>query len=258
MLSWMAPGIWPKGRGIPEIEDTIRQIIQTKLAREYAQKIGLDKRADYVSVVKNKENEVRVNTLYYNEIFGKAEPTEDEQRNFFESHRENYKLVERSQLARIETVNGNLAGKVAQMWRSGRSFEDVQAMAIREDRTVVSLARTFDVPRGQEPPLDSLVYSGKAGDIIGPVFIPGGSNPDGTARTERWVVAQIMEIKPERLMTYEEASSYVKEHAKNHAAEMALEKFLEEARQKHPVKIDTKALNAITFEMLNKTPGPSA
>jgi len=249
-LSWMAPGIWPKGNGVPEVEDVIRQMMRTKLMREKAIQLGLDKDPEYVSVVKKKENEVRVNTLYYQTITGSITLKEEDYRDFFEKHRDNYKVVERSQQARIETTDEDLAKKVAEMWKGGRPFAEVEAMARRQDRDLVSTPRSFDLPRRDDDPLEQAIYANDPGAVVGPVFVPAGSDPDGTPRPARWVVAQALEIKPERLMTYDEAKTHIQDATRAATAEQALTKYLEGVRAKHPVKINEKELESITPAML--------
>ncbi len=250
MLNWMAPGIWPKGNGVPEVEDIIRQMLRTKLMRERAMKLGLDKDPEYVTLVKKKENEVRVNTLYYTHITGSITLGEKDYRDYFEKNRSGYKIVERSQQARIETKNEELARKVAEMWKGGRPFAEVEAMAKRQDPNLASVARTFEIPRIDDDPVEQAIYSSDPGTVVGPFLVPAGTYPDGTPREERWVVAQAHEIKPERLMTFDEAREHVIEAARAATAEAALKTYLDEVRAKHPVKINQKLVDAVTPAML--------
>lgn len=253
MLGWMAPGVWPRGEGTADVEDCLRQMLREKLYREQATAEGLDRSPEYLAIVKRKEMEMRVNQLYYRGILGKVELTDTDLRDYFEQHRQDYKVAERYQLARIQTVNQALAARAAELWRSGRTFEELEAIVRRDDPAAGIVARTMETPRGNEPPVDTLVYAGKPGDIIGPVLVPPSA--DGQQiRPAGWVVAQILDTRPERLMTYEEAEAYVKTNAKTEAADVELKKFLAEAEKKFPVKINQAAVDAISSEVLKEPP----
>lgn len=246
-LGWMPPGVWPRGNGQFEVEEVIRQILRTRLFRQRALELGIEKSPEFVALVKKKENEMRVNSLYYKGIVEKINPGETELRDFFEKFRENYRILERSKQARIVTVDSTLAVEVARMWRSGRSFDELAALVAERDPRSASTASSNEIPRGGEPPMDAVVYSGRIGDIVGPVFLPESTSEAGTAPA-RWVVAQILDTRPERFMTYDEAKTMIVDHAKAHYAEEELKKLLSDLKVKYPVVINEDALKALTPE----------
>lgn len=240
-LGWMPPGVWPSGQGVDEIEEALKQMIRTKLLKEKATELGLDKSPEYVALIKKKENEIRVNSLYYNEIQGKVDLSDTDLRNYFEAHRQQFLIRERASLSRMETANSDLAQRAAAAWRAGKSHDEVEALVRREDSKARTTAETTDpqfmTPRGNEPDLDEVVYSEatKIGDVVGPTWVPGQGGG-------RWVVARVLDRQPERVMTYDEASEFVKQSARNAAADEALKKLLDELKKRFPVKINDKTV----------------
>lgn len=243
-LTWMPPGVWPSGGGVDEIEESLKQILRTRLLMERAKKLGLDTSPEYVNLIKKKENEIRVNSLYYNEIQGKVSLTDADLRSYFEAHRSDFQIRERASLARMETADSTTAARAAVAWRSGKSRDQVEAMVKAADPAARTTAETMDPqfmsPRGSEPDLDEGVYAEatQIGDIVGPVWVP-------SQKGGRWVVAKVVDRQPERAMTYDEAAEYVKTSARTAGAEEGLRRMLEDLKKRFPVKVNEKNLNSI-------------
>jgi peptidyl-prolyl cis-trans isomerase C len=255
-LSWMPPGLWPSGKGLDEIETLLRQMTRTKLYRDHALSLGLEKTPEYVRMIQKKESEMRVNGLYYNGIVGSIQLTDADHREFFEAHRDNYKIADRYRLSRIETPDSAVAQLAWRNWRTGKDFNDVESLVKGLDPTAGAVAATFEIPKGQSPPVDDLVFQGQVGDIIGPVFLESTVLESGQTLPPRWLVAKILDIKPERQMTYEEAQSFVVEHAKTARAEEELKKILDGARTTFQVKVDEAAMAKVTAPMIQEAPDP--
>jgi peptidyl-prolyl cis-trans isomerase C len=249
LLGWMAPGVWPRGGGVEEIEEVLRQMMREKLYREQALAEGIDREPDYVASVKRKEMEIRVNQIYYRGIVANLKLTDADLRSYFEQNRDGYRVAERCQLARIQTADSALAARAAGLWRSGRPFDQLDALVRKSDPRAIVTPRTMETPRGYEPPVDTLVYAHRAGDIVGPVRVPRFVT-EQEDRPAGWVVAQVLDIQPMRLMTYDEAAPYVADQAKAAAADRELKKVLEDAGKKFPVRIRQKALDKITPDMV--------
>lgn len=243
-LTWMPPGVWPSGQGTDEIEEVLKQITRTKILMEKAKALGLDTSPEYVNLIKKKENEIRVNSLYYNEIQARVNLSEVDLRNYFEANRKLFLVRERASLARMETADAELAKRAAAAWRSGKSHSEVEALVKAGDPGARTTQETTDPqymsPRGSEPDLDESVYATTTnpGDIVGPLWVAGQGGG-------RWVVAKVLDRYPERAMTYEEATDYVTTSARNAAADEALRKLLEDLRNRFPVKINEKVVTAL-------------
>jgi len=255
-LSWMPPGLWPSGKGLEEIEALLKQMTRTKLYRDHAISLGLEKTAEYVRTIQKKESEMRVNSLYYNGIVGGITITDTDKREFFDAHRDNYKIADRYRLSRIETPDSAIAQLAWRNWKTGKDFEDVASMVKGLDPTAGATAATFEIPKGQSPPVDDLVFAGQVGDIIGPVFLESSVLESGQTLPPRWLVAKILDIKPERQMTYEEAESFVADHAKTARAEAELKKILDTAKVTFQVKVDEAAMAKLTAPMIQDAPNP--
>jgi peptidyl-prolyl cis-trans isomerase C len=255
-LSWMPPGLWPSGKGLDEIETLLRQILRQKLYRDHAMSLGIEKTPEYVRIIQKKESEMRVNGLYYNGIVNNINLSDTDKRDFFEAHRDNYKVADRYRLARIETPDSAIAQLAWRNWKTGKDFADIESLVKGLDPTAGAVAATFEIPRGQSPPVDDLVFNGQVGDIIGPVFLESTVLESGQTLPPRWLVAKILDVKPERQMTYEEAESFIAEHAKTARAEAELKKILDEARVTFKVKVDDAAMARVTAPMIQEAPNP--
>ena len=64
-------------------------------------------------------------------------------------------------------------------------------------------------------------------------------------------------IKPERLMTYEEAETFVADNAKTARAEEELKKTLDTARVTFKVSINEAALGKLTATTIQEAPNPA-
>lgn len=260
-LTWMPGGVWPSGQGREEVEETLKQIIRSKLTREKALKLGLDKDPGYVATVKKKENEIRVNSLYYNEIQGKIELTDADLHNFFEANRKNFLILDRYLASRMESADSTAMARAVADWKAGKSHEAIEAALKKADPaarvTGEVVDQQFMTPKGKEPDLDSVVFAETTniGDVVGPVWVP---QPTGGPRAGRWVALKLLDRQPERLMSYEEAGEYVKQQAKAAAGDDALKKALDEMKQRFPVKVDEKELARVRLQDLVAADKPAA
>lgn len=252
-LSWMPAGVWPSGQGREEVEETLKQILRTKLTREKAIKLGLDKDPQYVSIVKKKENEIRVNSLYYNEIQAGITLSDTDLRNYYETNRKNFVILDRYLASRMESADSTALAKAAADWRAGKPHAAIEAALKAADPqarvTGEVVDQQFMTPKGKEPDLDSVVFAEttNVGDVVGPVWLAQatvGSNGG------HWVVLKLLDRLPERFMSYEESLEYVKQQAKASAADEALKKALEGMKQRFPVKINEKALAGLRAQDL--------
>jgi peptidyl-prolyl cis-trans isomerase C len=246
-LSWMPPGIWPSGKGLDELELVLRQILRQKLYRDHAMSLGLEKRPEFVRTIKKKEMEMRVNNLYFNGIVASITPTEEQKRSFFELHRDHYKILDRYRLSRIDTADSTVAVLAARTWRTGKDFADVESMVLGLDPAARTVAGSAEAPRGQSDALDQVIFDErtKIGDVIGPIWLEAIVDETGTTSPPRWTVARILDVKPERFMTYDEAQALVAEHTKTSLTEEALKALLTECRTRFNVKVDEAAVAAL-------------
>ncbi|MDZ4803364.1 MAG: peptidyl-prolyl cis-trans isomerase [Candidatus Eisenbacteria bacterium] len=256
-LSWMPPGLWPSGKGLDEIETLLRQMTRTKLYRDHALALGLEKTPEYFRLIQKKESEMRVNGLYYNQVLGAIQLTDTDRRNFFDQHPENYRVAERYRLSRIETPDSSVAVLAYRAWKTGKDFADIESLVKGLDPTAGAVAASFEIPRGQSAPVDTVVFQSRIGDIIGPIFLESTQLESGQTLPPRWLVGKVLDIKPERLMTYEEAESFVAEHAKTARAEEDLKKILEDARVTFKVKVDDAAMAKLTAATIQEAPKKS-
>ena len=170
------------------------------------------------------------------------------------SIRENYRVAERYRLSRIETPDSSVAVLAYRAWKTGKDFADVESLVKGLDPTAGAVAASFEIPRGQSAPVDTVVFRSQIGDIIGPIFLESTQLESGQTLPPRWLVGKVLDIKPERFMTYEEAESFVAEHAKTARAEDDLKKILEDARVTFKVKVDDAAMTKLTAATIQEAP----
>jgi peptidyl-prolyl cis-trans isomerase C len=258
-LTWRPPGVWPSGKGLDELEIILRQLLREKLYRDHAYSLGLEKRPDYVRTIKKKEMEMRVNNLYFNGIVATITPSEQQKRDFFERHRDHYKIVDRYRLSRIDTADSTVAALAARTWRTGKDFADVESMVLGLDGAARTVAGSPETPRGQSDVLDQIIFAEttKIGDVIGPVWLEATVDESGNTSPPRWTVARILDVKPERFMTYDEAQALVAEHTKTSLTEEALKAVLAECRTRFNVKVDEAAVAAVDPAEIQAAPTPT-
>lgn len=253
-LSWMPPGLWPSGKGLDEIESLLRQMTRTKLYRDHALALGLEKSPEYFRTIQKKESEMRVNGLYYNKVLGVINLTDADKRNYFDQNQQNYRVTERYRLSFIETPDSSVAALAWRAWKTGKDFADVASMVKGLDPTAGAIASSDEIPRGQSAAVDTVVFTSNIGDIIGPIFLESSALQNGQTLPPRWMVGKVLDTKPERLMTYEEAETFVAEHAKTARAEADLKKILEDARVAFNVKVDEAAMAKLTAASIQEAP----
>jgi hypothetical protein len=243
-LEWYPTGLWPRGETEDQVIEVLDMMTRDYLFIKAARDLGIDEEPAFVEAIKGRTLEMRVNYLYYNDIVGGYEPTEEEIAAYFEEYRDHYQAPPSYKLAFFGSKNTDVIQRLAEDWKQGMSYQDLRARYEAEDPGLETVGESTWIYEGDDEVRDSMVAPLKTGGVGDPVV-----------EGDYAVVVKLIARRGTRLFTYDEIKDQVDEDAKTVLTDRKLNVFLEEHREKYGVRIHEEALRGLDLSELNATEG---
>lgn len=171
-----------------------------------------------------------VRQFYYQALLMKDAPqdfevTEQEANDFFETNKDNFRAAARARSAQIITRDQAAAQKAYDQAKAGENFEKL-VLQYSDDPTKETNKGDMGWRQKGEllPELDEAIFSGKEGDIVGPVQSSIGFH-----------VILIVGKKPAGLVDFEEVSEKVKNQIKQQKADQWRQEYTDKLKEKFSV-----------------------
>lgn len=217
-------------QGVPGRKDLALALIDKRLLAGEAERRGLTQAPEIQRQVRELEERLAIQALLQEEERKAPPPDESELRAWFEAHRDDLATPERVRLSRalVEVKPGAPAAERA------RAKERAEALAKRA-RAAAKLEGTDIgfIARGDlhEPELDRAAFALAAGSIGGPVAVKDG-----------FTVIEVIERKPARVPSFEEARAEVRARVEPIHKRRAFDDLRERLRRDGQVRVDEAAL----------------
>ncbi len=232
-LDWYPPGIWPSGQSEEEMNQVLQIMTRDYLIGKAAEDLKLTDDPEFQKLLESRKKEMRVTYFYYNDILPKATPSDDQVKAYYNENKNNYKAPPSYKVAYFSAKSRELVDRIAQDWKSGMSFNQIQAKYAGQD-SLDSSGETPWIYETQDAVLDGTVKPLKEGGVSDPL-----------TRLDRTTVYKLIARRPERLVGFDEVKEQVQKDAKASFSDQYLDKFLEQERQKYPVTLYEKNLTKV-------------
>jgi parvulin-like peptidyl-prolyl isomerase len=230
--------LWPDPSDPGRVNRSLRDMAYDVACLREAVARKIDREPEIAGRLADRENRTRVVRFHYLDVETQVHPTPEDYRRVYEEGRDRYVFPVRHVVHRAVVVDSAAALGFASTVRSGTPFGKA-ADAVRSSGAAIFTADTSapdTVIASMNKEIEEMLLSLTApGQVAGP-----RREPDGT-----FMVIRLESILPARPMTYEEALVYVERDAPLLEGERILKAILDEARERHPVRIDEELLKEI-------------
>ncbi|MCM8772286.1 MAG: peptidyl-prolyl cis-trans isomerase [Candidatus Omnitrophica bacterium] len=213
------------------IDDYINQILLFQYAKKYERKL----RKKIESKMKNYYMEILTHEFVENILANKIKITEDEIKNYYNSHLEEFVVPERVQISEIVVSTKEKADEILERLKNGESFEKIaeteSISSTREKRGEIGWIEVEKL----EPEIASLIMNLKPGEVLANIIKTemGYHIIKLTGRTEK------------RIMTLEEALPLIKNILLSQKKKIEVENLIKDLRGKGKVTINQDIIDVI-------------
>lgn len=226
---------------IEAVERLLDATLRIPIFVREAQLRGLDKDEDYVKRVSEREERSllgKVKRQAYDQV---PDATKEEIRDYFETHKEQFKTPDKLKIEQIWCADFNTALEARSELDSGKDLQTVR------DKYSLRKERPVEVSAAREGIFFDAMWAGEPNQVIGPVK---GMYREGKGREAdwraRWRVIKILEKRPGKVREYASNMEYTVKRRMRHARrEIALAKYERELLGKYRYKIYADRLRGI-------------
>jgi parvulin-like peptidyl-prolyl isomerase len=192
--------------------------ILNELVADEMEASNIENEPEVFETMKRKQEEMMVNQLYEDQIFGDIQLTEEDLRTYYDNNKEYFKVPEKRSFGVVLTSDREKALEAYDKIIHGERFPSVvQAYSIDEE-TKAQDGRTKLMIKGEQPEFDEVGFAlVNVGDVAEPFQSSKG-----------WVVLKLLELQKERQLSYEEAQSSIRSALQTIKAEERLQQKLAE------------------------------
>lgn len=235
----MPPFARPTGGNSDQIAITLEHFGREKVIEHEFYKLGLEEEPYFRDKVQRKKDEVLLNEMFV-AMQDTASVTEDEVREYYEEHRDDYVTQPLISLAVMTFDSEDVARQAAEKVSRGEDFATVAIDFSIYSGSESGFDTTGYIDRSKATPLFDAIWEKEIGSTAGPVLLDG-----------RWKVAKLLGRLNPRLLDLEEATPMVADKLRFLKADDGLERLLEDLRSKADIEIDYAALEAVELRPLD-------
>jgi len=230
-LAWYPMGLWPRGQTEEQLLEVMNMMVRDYLWIKAAKDLGVLDDPKFQKKLASFQVEMRVNFLYYNDILGSAEPSDEEVLAFFEKNREHYKAPPSYKIAVFASSRPDLIKELAGDWKNGMSYQDLRSKYEPLDPKLETVGESPWIYEGDDLRRDNIVAALREGGVSEAIVDPGSA-----------MVIKLIATRPERLFNFDEIQDQVADDAKTVVTNEKLNEFLEKQKENVGVTIHSDAL----------------
>jgi parvulin-like peptidyl-prolyl isomerase len=219
---------WPTFESIKDTETLVRNLVIEEVEIREAQRQGAEKWPEVVSLVNQRQEEIRDRVYYRHHVHYKALLSDAQALAYYEAHRSQFMEPERRRFIGVNSAKWENALKAKELFKAGRSPEEIHDLLAPGDTTIqITTSKGTDLMSfGQSPLLDRFLFK---------LPLNGVSDPIPVSLT--FTVAKVVEIEPSRQKTFEESKDEIQETVGGAKEDSVRALVLAEARENYPVTI---------------------
>jgi len=194
--------VLPPRKAAVEVDTRLRATVNGELVILEANNRKLADEPELAAEIETYEDLVVESLLFRDKIFRTLTVTDEEGREYFEEHRDEFKQPEERHVAHILVPTEADAARVRAEIAAGAEFGDVAKTNSRDFASALSGGDLGWITEQKVPPSFKEVLSMSAGDLSKPMKSESG-----------WHIVKLLEIRPSRLREYDEVKDKLKESA---------------------------------------------
>lgn len=203
-----------------QIDGFVFEPYMAQVARER----GLAKDSMVVAQIANKREQIMVEHLYSDSVLSRVSITSDARRKYYKEHPADFTTYPQVRYAALWADSKEKADQYAARLKGGESAADI----IHAD-SLLGQQRGSIQTRGQNE-------HGPYQKLLMEELRPGQVTVEGPDKEGHYTILQSLEYIPGRLLSYDEAATYVDDTLQSLEAERMLKAFVDRHRKKYPIQ----------------------
>ena len=220
--------------------------IMADLIEEEMKASKIEENEEIQALLRGKQEQLMINKLYSDQISGKTVVTETMVQEYYDAHKEDFKVPEKRRFGVVLTGDVEAANKAYQELKDGARFRNVAANYSIDETTKETLGETDLLSKGEQPELDGAGFSLEGvGDV---------SKPFQTSKG--WMILKLIEKAPAMEYSLDDAREEIRGAVKDLKNNELLNETLAKWKEELGVKINEKNLKKISVK--DRTAGGEA
>ena len=219
-------------------ERFLDELIKKEMLYQEALKKGLDKDPKYLAKVEDFKKLTLVSMLLEKEIEAKGKVTEQDAKNYYEQHRDDFAAVNQIRISHILVKTEDEADKILDRLRNGEDFAKLAREKSIDTRTAKNGGDLGYMSKGQMmPEIEAVAVRLKVGEVSNPVKTRAG-----------YEIIKVTDKKFGKLIEFDKVKRVIMQRLAAEQQKEAFDSYVEQLKKSYKVEINKEALAKLSGE----------
>ena len=213
-------------------ERFLNELVKKELLYQEALKQGLDKDAAYIEKVADFKKITLISQLLENEIEKKAQVTEEDVKNYYDEHKEDFAPFDEIRLSLIRVKTEDEAKKISEKLKKGEDFAKIAKESSIDTKSAKVGGDLGFLSRKQISPEHEMVVARMMkGDVSDPVRTKQGFD-----------IIKVTDKKTGTVVAFDKVKDLISQHLSGEKQKEVFDSYVEGLKKTYPVEINKEAL----------------
>jgi EpsD family peptidyl-prolyl cis-trans isomerase len=224
-------------------EKFLNELVKRELLYQEALKKGLDNNPEYKRKVEEFKKITLISQLLETEITSKAEVTDQDVKNYYEKHKEDFSPFLEARVSLIRVKTEDEANKIRERLVKGEDFAKIAKSSSIDQGSAKNGGDLGYLSRNQlTPELEAVVSKLNTGEISEPIKVQNGYD-----------IVKITDKKLGKQIEFEKVKNLIKQHLASEKQKDAFDTYIEDLKKSYKVEINNDALSKLLVEEKGET-----
>jgi parvulin-like peptidyl-prolyl isomerase len=224
-------------------EKFLNELIKRELLYQEALKKGLDKNSEYMKKVEEFKKITLISQLLETEITSKADVTDQDVKNYYEKHKEDFSPFLEAKVSLIRVKTEEEANKIRERLIKGEDFAKIAKSSSIDQGSAKNGGDLGYLSRNQlTPELEAVVSRLNTGEISEPIKVQNGYD-----------IVKITDKKLGKQIEFEKVKNLIKQHLASEKQKDAFDSYIENLKKSYKVEVNNDALSKLLVEEKGET-----
>jgi peptidyl-prolyl cis-trans isomerase C len=213
-------------------ERFLNELVKKELLYQEALKQGLDKDAAYIEKVADFKKITLISQLLENEIEEKAKVTEEDVKNYYDEHKEDFSPFDQIRLSIIRVKTGDEARKISEKLKEGEDFAKIAKESSIDSNSAKVGGDLGFLSRDQiSPEHEMAVARMMKGEVSDPVRTQQGFD-----------IIKVTDKKTKSVVEFEKVKDLISQHLSAEKQKEVFDSYIDGLKKTYTVEINREAL----------------
>ncbi len=216
-------------------ERFLNELVKKELLYQEALKKGLDKNTDYLKKVEDFKKITLIGQLLEKEIESKAKVTDQEVKDYYEKHKEDFAPVSQIRMSLILVKTEEEAKKILERLNKGEDFAKVAKKSSVDLNSAKNGGDLGYLSRGQmTAELEAVAVRLKTGEISEPIKTQSG-----------YQIIKVTDKKIGKVVEFERVKNFISQHLSAEKQKEVFDSYIESLKKSYKVDINKEAISKL-------------